>query len=213
MIGGAIAEAILERFVETGTYGVITTHYSNIKYFAGSHEGVENGAMMFDVQNIRPLFRLQMGEPGSSFAVEIARKIGLPAQIIDAASRKAGSDHINLEKQLRDIARDRRYWEQKRDRQADEHEHVLALGRLDDLFERGRRAREQGVLVEQIAAGGARERQLREHEHLHAEACVLVHGADDGIRIEHRVCYPDLGSSRCNLDKSVFHVDSSFSLF
>ena len=100
-----------------------------------------------------------------------------------------------------------------RDRQADKHEHVLALGRLDDLFERGRRAREQGVLVEQIAAGGARERQLREHEHLHAEARVLIHGADDGIRIEHWVRYPDLGSSRCNLDKSVFHIDSSFSLF
>ena len=98
-----------------------------------------------------------------------------------------------------------------RDRQADKHEHVLALGRLDDLFERGRRARKQGVLVKQIAAGRSRERQFREHEHLHAEACVLVHGADDGIRIEHRVCYPDLGSSRCNLDKSVFHVDSSFS--
>ena len=78
----------------------------NIKYLAGgSHEGVENGAMMFDVQNIRPLFRLQMGEPGSSFAVEIARKIGLPAQIIDAASRKAGSDPINLEKQLRHCPR------------------------------------------------------------------------------------------------------------
>ncbi len=116
VIGGAIAEAILERFVETGTYGVITTHYSNIKYFAGNHPGVENGAMMFDVQNIRPLFRLQTGEPGSSFAVEIARKIGLPAPIIDAAARKAGSEHIDLEKQLRDIARDRRYWEQKRDR-------------------------------------------------------------------------------------------------
>ena len=116
VIGGASAEAILERFVETGTYGVITTHYSNIKYFAGNHPGVENGAMMFDVQNIRPLFRLQTGEPGSSFAVEIARKIGLPAPIIDAAARKAGSEHIDLEKQLRDIARDRRYWEQKRDR-------------------------------------------------------------------------------------------------
>ncbi len=116
VIGGAIAEAILERFVETGTYGVITTHYSNIKYFAANHDGVANGAMMFDVQHIRPLFRLQMGEPGSSFAIEIARKIGLPAQIIDAAAEKAGSDHINLEKQLRDIARDRRYWEQKRDR-------------------------------------------------------------------------------------------------
>lgn len=116
VIGGAIAEAILERLVDAGTYGVITTHYSNIKYFAGNHDGVENGAMMFDVQNIRPLFRLQTGEPGSSFAVEIARKIGLPADIIDSAAQKAGSDRISLEKQLRDIARDRRYWEQKRDR-------------------------------------------------------------------------------------------------
>lgn len=116
IMGGAIAEAILEQLVERGTYGVITTHYSNIKYFASSHEGVENGAMMFDVQNIRPLFRLEMGKPGSSFAVEIARKIGLPENIIRTASEKAGSDHINIERQLREIARDRRYWEQKRDR-------------------------------------------------------------------------------------------------
>ncbi|MBQ2019378.1 MAG: endonuclease MutS2, partial [Rikenellaceae bacterium] len=116
IMGGAIAEAILEQLVERGTYGVITTHYSNIKYFASNHEGVENGAMMFDVQNIRPLFQLEMGKPGSSFAVEIARKIGLPEQIIRTASEKAGSDHINIERQLREIARDRRYWEQKRDR-------------------------------------------------------------------------------------------------
>lgn len=116
IMGGAIAEVILEQLVERGTYGVITTHYSNIKYFASNHEGVENGAMMFDVQNIRPLFRLEMGKPGSSFAVEIARKIGLPEQIIRTASEKAGSDHINIERQLREIARDRRYWEQKRDR-------------------------------------------------------------------------------------------------
>lgn len=116
IMGGAIAEAILEQLVERGTYGVITTHYSNIKYFASNHEGVENGAMMFDVQNIRPLFRLEMGKPGSSFAIEIARKIGLPEQIIRTASEKAGSDHINIERQLREIARDRRYWEQKRDR-------------------------------------------------------------------------------------------------
>lgn len=116
IMGGAIAEAILEQLVERGTYGVITTHYSNIKYFASNHEGVENGAMMFDVQNIRPLFRLEMGKPGSSFAVEIARKIGLPENIIRTASEKAGSNHINIERQLREIARDRRYWEQKRDR-------------------------------------------------------------------------------------------------
>ena len=116
VIGGAIAEAILERLVERGCYGVITTHYANIKYYASSTEGISNGAMAFDVQQIRPLFRLEQGKPGSSFAVEIARKMGLPEELIRRASEKAGSDHINLEKQLREIARDKHYWEQKRDR-------------------------------------------------------------------------------------------------
>lgn len=116
IIGGAIAEAILERLLDRGCYGVITTHYANIKYYASNTEGIANGAMAFDVQQIRPLFRLEMGKPGSSFAVEIARKIGLPEEIIRRASEKAGSDHVNLEKQLREIARDKHYWEQKRDR-------------------------------------------------------------------------------------------------
>lgn len=116
IIGGAIAEAILERLLERGCYGVITTHYANIKYYASSTEGIANGAMTFDVQHIRPLFRLETGKPGSSFAVEIARKIGLPEEIIRTAGEKAGSDHINIEKQLREIARDKHYWEQKRDR-------------------------------------------------------------------------------------------------
>ena len=115
-IGGAIAEAILERLLERGCYGVITTHYANIKYYAASTDGIANGAMTFDVQHIRPLFRLETGKPGSSFAVEIARKIGLPEEIIRSAAEKAGSEHINLEKQLREIARDKHYWEQKRDR-------------------------------------------------------------------------------------------------
>ncbi len=116
IIGGAIAEAILERLREKGCYGVITTHYANIKYYASSTDGIANGAMAFDVQQIRPLFRLEMGKPGSSFAIEIARKMGLPEELIRRASEKAGSDHINLEKQLREIARDKHYWEQKRDR-------------------------------------------------------------------------------------------------
>lgn len=116
IIGGAIAEAILERLLAKGCYGVITTHYANIKYYASNTDGIANGAMMFDVQHIRPLFRLEVGKPGSSFAVEIARKIGLPEEIIRAAGEKAGSDHINIEKQLREIARDKHYWEQKRDR-------------------------------------------------------------------------------------------------
>ncbi len=115
-IGGAISESILERFVERKAYGVITTHYANIKYFASRNEGVANGAMAFDVKNIRPLFSLEMGKPGSSFAIEVARKIGLPEDIVRMAMDKAGEDHINLEKQLREIARDKRYWAEKRDR-------------------------------------------------------------------------------------------------
>ena len=115
-IGGAISEAILERFVERKCYGVITTHYANIKYFASRNEGVANGAMTFDVRNIMPLFSLEMGKPGSSFAIEVARKTGLPEDIVRNAMEKAGEDHINLEKQLREIARDKRYWAEKRDR-------------------------------------------------------------------------------------------------
>ncbi len=115
-IGGAIAEAVLEKLVQKGCFGVITTHYANLKYYASGAEGILNGAMTFDVQNIRPLFRLDMGKPGSSFAIEIARKIGLPEEIIRAASEKVGSEHIDMERQLREIARDRRYWEQKRDK-------------------------------------------------------------------------------------------------
>ena len=115
-IGGAIAEAILEKLLERKSYGVITTHYANIKYFASRHDGVANGAMAFDVRQIRPLFSLEMGKPGSSFAIEIARKIGLPEDIVRSAMEKAGEDHINLEKQLREIARDKRYWAEKRDR-------------------------------------------------------------------------------------------------
>ena len=116
VIGAAIAEAVLEKLVDSRCFGVITTHYSNIKYYASSTDGIINGAMMFDVQNIRPLFRLETGKPGSSFAIEIARKIGLPEAIIASAREKAGSDHIDIEKQLREIARDKRYWEQKREK-------------------------------------------------------------------------------------------------
>ena len=116
VIGAAIAEAVLEKLIDSRCFGVITTHYSNIKYYASSTDGIINGAMMFDVQNIRPLFRLETGKPGSSFAIEIARKIGLPEAIIASAREKAGSDHIDIEKQLREIARDKRYWEQKREK-------------------------------------------------------------------------------------------------
>lgn len=114
--GGAIAESILEKLNDRGVFGVITTHYANLKYYASNAVGIENGAMTFDVQNITPLFKLEMGHAGSSFAFEIARKIGLPESIIESASHKIGTDQIDLERQLKRVQRDRRYWESKRER-------------------------------------------------------------------------------------------------
>jgi DNA mismatch repair protein MutS2 len=113
-IGGAMAEACLDRFNSQGAYGVITTHYSNLKHYADEHEGLLNGAMLYDRHEMRPLFILETGRPGSSFAIEIARKIGLPEEVIAEASAKVGSDYIDMDKFLQDIVRDKRYWENKR---------------------------------------------------------------------------------------------------
>jgi len=111
--GGAIAEAILEQFEESGSFGVITTHYTNLKFFATQSKGVVNGAMLFDVQNIQPLFRLETGVPGNSFAFELARKIGLSEALLKQAEARAGSGFVDLEKNLKGIARNRRNLEEK----------------------------------------------------------------------------------------------------
>ena len=113
-IGGAIAQALLAEFNSRGMWGVVTTHFQNLKKFAGETAGLVNGSMLYDRQAMKPLFRLSIGNPGSSFAIEIARKTGLPESIIAAAGEIVGSDYINLDKYLLDIARDRRYWENKR---------------------------------------------------------------------------------------------------
>ncbi len=114
LIGGALAEALLERFNRRHSFGVITTHYQNLKQYAEDHEGVVNGAMLYDRNLMQPLFRLSVGHPGSSFAIEIARKIGLPDDVITEASEKVGSDYVDMDKYLQDIVRDKRYWENKR---------------------------------------------------------------------------------------------------
>ncbi len=123
-IGAAIAEALLDRFNLQQSFGVITTHYQNLKHFANEHEGVVNGAMLYNRHEMQPLFRLSIGNPGSSFAVEIARKIGLPEEVIAHASEIVGSEYINMDKYLQDISRDRRYWERKRDEIRREHKHL-----------------------------------------------------------------------------------------
>ena len=113
-IGGAIAEAVLKQFWKKETFGIITTHYQNLKHFAEDHEGVVNGAMLYDRHQMQALFQLSIGQPGSSFAIEIARKTGIPEDVISDASEIVGSDYIQSDKYLQDIVRDKRYWEGKR---------------------------------------------------------------------------------------------------
>ena len=113
-IGGAIAEAMLKQFWKKEAFGVITTHYQNLKHFAEDHEGVVNGAMLYDRHQMQALFQLSIGQPGSSFAIEIARKTGIPEEVINDASDIVGADYIQSDKYLQDIVRDKRYWEGKR---------------------------------------------------------------------------------------------------
>ena len=113
-IGGAIAEAVLKQFWKKEAFGVITTHYQNLKHFAEDHPGVINGAMLYDRHQMQALFQLSIGQPGSSFAIEIARKTGIPEEVISDASEIVGSEYIQSDKYLQDIVRDKRYWEGKR---------------------------------------------------------------------------------------------------
>ena len=159
LIGAAIAEAILKRFNERKAYGIITTHYQNLKHFADSTPGIVNGAMLYDRAEMRPLFMLQIGNPGSSFAVEIARKIGLPEEIIKDASNIVGSDYIQSDKYLQDIVRDKRYWETKR-KNVHQKEKALdeMLEKVQESTDELRKSRKQ-ILRE---AQGEADRLLRE---------------------------------------------------
>lgn len=129
-IGGAIAQAVLKQFNTKKMWGVITTHYHNLKQFAEETPGLVNGSMLYDRNRMEPMFRLSIGHPGSSFAIDIARKTGLPAEIIAHAEEIAGSDYVNFDRYLNDINRDRRYWENKRMNIRQKEK------RLDDLLER-----------------------------------------------------------------------------
>jgi DNA mismatch repair protein MutS2 len=133
MLGGAIAEAILGELNRKKVFGVLTTHYTNLKHFASLTEGTVNGAMAFDNHLMQPLFQLFIGKPGSSFAFEIARKIGLPEEILNEASEKAGTKNIKYDSHLKDIARDKRYWETKRQ---NIRQHEKRLEELIDEYEK-----------------------------------------------------------------------------
>ena len=113
-IGGAMAQAILSELGESGCYGVVTTHYQNLKTFAESAPGFVNGAMLYDRAKLEPTFQLSIGNPGSSFAIDIAYKMGLPKNVIEHAKEIVGEDYVNIDKYLSDLARDRKYWANKR---------------------------------------------------------------------------------------------------
>jgi DNA mismatch repair protein MutS2 len=132
-VGGAIAEAVLADLLKKQAFGLITTHYANLKIFASANEGIINGAMLFDTRLIRPLFKLETGIPGSSFAFEIARNAGIPEHIIKEARNKLGDKHADMEKSLREIAGHKRYIEEKKDRirKTDKH-----LDQLSDTYEK-----------------------------------------------------------------------------
>lgn len=113
-IGGALAQSILYDLGKSGCMGIVTTHYQNLKTFADQEPGFINGAMLYDRQHLQPTFELSIGNPGSSFALDIATKIGLPRDVIERSKEIVGSDYVNIDKYLSEIARDRRYWSNKR---------------------------------------------------------------------------------------------------
>ena len=139
-IGGAIAESVLRQFWKKHAWAVITTHYQNLKHFAEEHPGTVNGAMLYDRHEMRPLFQLAIGRPGSSFAIEIARKTGIPEDVIRDASEIVGSDYIQSDKYLQDIVRDKRYWENKRQTI---HSHEKELEKRISQYEKDIAALEQ----------------------------------------------------------------------
>ncbi len=145
-IGGAIAEALLDRFNAKRMFGVITTHYTNLKHFAAQAEGIVNGAMLYDRNMMRPLFMLSIGTAGSSFAVEIARKIGLPEDIIAAAADMVGVEQVDFDKHLQDVARDKRYWENKRRQIKDKEKRLQQLTEQYEKKLEGMRAAERDTL-------------------------------------------------------------------
>ncbi len=177
LIGGAIAEAVLRELVEKKAFGIITTHYTNLKHFAEMTPGVVNGAMLYDRGAMRPLFQLSIGQAGSSFAIEIARQTGLSEEIIHYATELVGEEHIDYDRQLQDIARDKRYWERKRQQiRQKEKELEARIAQYDEQM--GKIKQEKRNLLEQARQEAAEllqesnatiERTIREIKEAKAE--------------------------------------------
>ena len=176
--GGAIAEAILAEMDKRGVYGVITTHYTNLKLYASSQgEHVTNGAMLYDSSRIEPMFKLEIGLPGNSFAFELARKMKLPEPIVKDAENRAGDEFVGMERNLRKIARNRRALDEKLQKVKHSDKALTELTeRYEKELEDIRRLRESILAearreAEEIVRGAGRqvEKTIREIREAQAE--------------------------------------------
>jgi DNA mismatch repair protein MutS2 len=146
-LGGTIAEASLEKINEKSPFGVVTTHYSNLKLLSGRSPGIENAAMLYDSQNMKPLFRLQIGIPGSSFAFEIARQIGFPDDVLENAAQKTGQTQLNFDRKLQDLETEKTEMNRKADevKVADDFLHEL-IGKYQKLHDDLKKREEEIIL-------------------------------------------------------------------
>lgn len=148
LIGGAIAEAVLEKLNEKAVYSIITTHYSNLKTYAANTQGLVNGAMLYDRHNMQPLFTLSIGMAGSSFAIDIATKTGLPREVIEKAKSLVGEEQVDFDKYLQDVARDKRYWAQKRDQIKEQERRLKQMTEQYEARIAAVRAEERKILAD-----------------------------------------------------------------
>lgn len=191
-IGGAIAEAVLETLHGKGCFGVITTHYTNLKHFATNTPGVVNGAMLFDRQHMQPLFALQIGTPGSSFAIEMARRIGLPNDVIQLASDKVGATHIDYDKSIQDAVRDQRYWQRKREQikeqekriRAKEEEYDEALSQIKKLRKETLQQAKEEASQMLRTANATIERTIKDIRESEAQAEVVKQAREEVSRLK-----------------------------
>ena len=187
-IGGAIAEAMLKQFWQKQAFGVITTHYQNLKHFAEDHPGVVNGAMLYDRHQMQALFQLAIGQPGSSFAIEIARKTGIPEEVIKDASDIVGSDYIQSDKYLQDIVRDKRYWEGKR-QTIHQHEKSLEnkINRYEDERESNKKIENAIREIREAQAEKERTRLVREELNTFKEELAGIDTKDNDEAIARKI--------------------------
>ncbi|MEA3446405.1 MAG: Smr/MutS family protein [Bacteroidota bacterium] len=205
LLGGALAESILNKLNISASFGVVTTHYTNLKHFAAQTKGIINGAMLFDQNRMEPLFQLQIGNPGSSFAFEIARKIGLPDEILKSAEDKIGKEHVGLDKLLKEVVRDKRYWETKRKKIRQEEKRLDRI--LEDLEEEFKKSKKERKLI--IKEAGEEAKQLLSGSNKMIENTIRIIRENQAERENTRIARQELDQFKEKFEKELNDKEKS----